>query len=88
MSDFTGLLNNKLKTLFNDSITELLTACAEACTLVYSGQFEDCTNCSADAIGNKSSNHYISGAPIPLHQQGVCPACNGSGKRQKEVSPK
>ena len=38
-------------------------------------------NCVYDPIGQKSSNRHLNGGPIPFPFGGLCPVCNGIGKR-------
>jgi intein/homing endonuclease len=37
-------------------------------------------NCVYDPIGEKSSNTWITGGPIPFDAGAICPMCNGGGK--------
>ena len=38
-------------------------------------------NCLYDPIGQKSANRYQSGGPAPFPFGGLCPMCNGVGRR-------
>jgi len=66
--------------LYDDSITV-------PCTIKYSAtKFEVCENCIYDNIGQKSANKFRPGGPIPFSFGGICPMCNGTGKRSSESS--
>ena len=81
---FSGIINSDLKDLFNDAIKALLedSGATIPCTLYYGiTKWESCTNCLYDPIGRKSSNRYQNGGPVPFPFGGVCPTCNGIGRR-------
>lgn len=42
-------------------------------------------NCIADPIGNKSSNRWKTGGPIPFANGSICPLCSGDGKRAEDT---
>jgi hypothetical protein len=85
---FSGIISDGLKQLFNDAIDSLLydDALTRPCLLIFGGRFEDCNNCVFDPIGNKSSNRFQAGGPVPFPNGFTCPMCGGSGKRQVEVT--
>jgi len=79
---FTNIITAELKTLHKQMIDALLEddALTVPCQLTYGAtNFTDCPNCIFDSFGNKSSNKYQSGGPIPFYH-GICPYCNGAGK--------
>ena len=81
---FAGIIKSGHKSLFNDTIGALLedAALTVPCTLYYGiTKWESCNNCLYDPIGRKSSNRFQDGGPVPFPFGGVCPACNGDGKR-------
>jgi len=78
---YTGIITSALKTSFNNAIDALLenTACTVACTLVYGGQkFENCTNCTGGI--------YVPGGPIPFPNGKICPLCQGTSRREVEIT--
>ena len=88
MNPFEGIITPQFKKLHKDMIDALLedTALTVECTLNYkSTKFEDCLNCLYDNIGGKSSNRYQNGGPVPFYH-GICPVCNGQGKKQSSSS--
>ena len=71
--------------MFNSAIDALLydDALTRPCRLIYSGsKWEDCSNCTYDPIGRKSSGRYQSGGPNPFPAGSKCPHCAGAGKKQ------
>lgn len=89
MNNFSGIINSDLKSLFNDAISSLLydDALTIPCTLYYGvTKYEDCANCVFDPIGNKSSNRFQDGGPVPFPFGSICPMCNGGGKKGLETS--
>ena len=82
--NFSSIDYSGLQTVFNDAIGSMLdsVACTVPCTLEYGvTKYENCTNCVYDPIGRKSSNTYQAGGPVPFPFGGLCPMCNGEGKR-------
>ena len=89
MNIFSGIISSDFKQLFTDAISALLydSSCTLPCTLYYGiTKYEDCSNCIYDAIGQKSSNRFQSGGPLPFPFGGICPMCSGKGKRGAETS--
>jgi len=83
LNPFSGIITSSMKTTWTNAISSLLldNACTVPCRIVYgSTRFTDCVNCSYDAIGQKSSNRYQSGGPVPFQMGTLCPVCNGKGK--------
>lgn len=79
---FAGIITADMKDMFTNAIDALLenTACTVPCRLIYGDTlWTDCENCIFDAIGNKSSNRYAAGGPIPF-SFGICPVCFGIGR--------
>jgi len=66
-----------------ESLNDLLDQLGKNCRLYYPPTFTECTNCNFDPIGNKSSNVYKHGGPVPFHAID-CPMCNGQGKKPTE----
>jgi hypothetical protein len=84
VNHFSGIISSDFKQLFTDAISALLydDACTLPCTLYYGiTRYEDCANCIFDAVGNKSSNKFQDGGPMPFPFGQLCPMCNGAGKR-------
>jgi hypothetical protein len=89
INPFSGIVNSNFKTIFNNAISSMLdsTACTVACTLKYGvTKYDSCSNCIYDPIGKKSSNRFLNGGSIPFPFGGICPLCNGAGKRPVESS--
>jgi hypothetical protein len=86
---FSGIISSDFKALFTDAISALLydDACTMPCTIYYGiTKYEDCVNCVFDPTGNKSSNRFQDGGPLPFPFGSICPMCNGNGKRGVESS--
>ena len=84
VNPFSGIIDDSLKTVFNNAISAILEndALTIACTLDYGiTKYEDCSNCVFDPIGRKSANRFQDGGPIPFPYGGVCPMCNGGGRK-------
>lgn len=73
-------LTEDIKKIARDSIDDLINQLGKDCRLVYPPVMTPCGNCVYDAIGQKSSNRYLHGGPIPF-SFGTCPMCNGAGFR-------
>ena len=89
INPFSGIINSSFKTIFNNAISSLLedSALTISCTLTYGvTRYESCANCVYDPIGRKSSNRFQNGGPVPFPFQGICPVCNGVGKKPVESS--
>jgi len=89
MNAFSGIINSDFKNLFNNAISALLydDSCTLPCTLYYGvTKYEDCVNCVYDPIGQKSSNRFQDGGPVPFPFGSICPMCNGNGKKPVETS--
>ena len=70
--------------VINNAISAILEsgALTIACTLEYGiTKYENCSNCVFDSIGRKSSNRFQDGGPVPFPFGGICPLCNGAGKK-------
>ena len=81
---FSGIITSDMKALFNSAIESLLddSALTTACTLFYGvTKYESCDNCLYDPIGRKSSNRFQNGGPVPFMFGGVCPLCDGVGRK-------
>jgi len=89
MSNFSGLISNGIKATFVNIISSMLydDGLTIPCTLSYgTTRYEDCPNCVFDPIGNKSSNRFQDGGYLPFPFGGLCPMCQGAGKRGVESS--
>jgi len=81
---FSNIITSDMKKLFGNAIRSLLedTALTVPCTLYFGiTKYEACSNCIYDPIGRKSSNRFITGGPVPFRNGGICPVCNGNGKK-------
>lgn len=78
-------LDSDTKSLIQQVFDDLITELGKDCQLVYPARWTPCSNCIYDPIGNKSSNHYLTGGPIPF-TNGMCPLCNGQGRLAETVS--
>jgi len=81
---FSGLFNTTLKDTFDNAINAMLESDALTlpCQLNFGvTKYESCDNCLYDPIGKKSSNRFLSGAPVPFRSGQQCPLCDGTGKR-------
>jgi len=82
--DFSNIITNDMKKLFNNAISSLLenSALTVACTLYFGvTKYDNCSNCIYDPIGRKSSNRFVTGGPVPFRNGGICPVCSGAGKK-------
>lgn len=79
-------LTQDIKTIASEAIDDLINQLGKPCTLIYPPVWHPCENCVYDIIGQKSSNRWISGGPIPFQDGAVCPLCGGAGKRADEVT--
>tara|TARA_Y100001973_G_C5204790_1_gene340628 strand:+ start:869 stop:1387 length:519 start_codon:yes stop_codon:yes gene_type:complete len=89
MNNFSGIINSDFKSLFKDAISALLydDALTVPCKIYYGvTKYQDCTNCVYDPIGQKSSNRFQDGGPIPFPFGSICPMCNGDGKKPIETT--
>lgn len=68
-----------------DAVDDMIDQFGKQCRLVYPPAFSACVNCVYDPIGQKSSNRYLHGGPIPF-DVGNCPMCNGNGQRADTVT--
>ena len=84
VNPFSGIVDDSFKSLFNNAITAILEddALTVSCTLDYGvTRYESCVNCLYDPIGQKSSNRFQHGGPVPFPFGTICPLCSGGGKR-------
>ena len=79
-------LTAPIKAVITQALDDLITELAKPCRLVYPPRFVTCANCVFDPIGQKSSNHWINGGPMPFADGMNCPLCNGNGRIAQEVS--
>ena len=77
-------LSADVKKIAQDAIDDLIDQLGKDCLLLYPPLPEFCVNCELDPIGNKSSNHWTNGGPMPFPNGSICPMCNGSGYHFKE----
>lgn len=84
-NQFSGLINNSLKQLFNNAIDSILEkgALTVDCRLEYdTTKASVCHNCIYDPILDRSSGKYnISTGNVPFADQSICPVCMGMGKK-------
>ena len=69
VNPFSGIIDSNFKTIFNNAISAILEddALTVSCTLEYGiTRYEDCVNCLYDPIGQKSSNRFQNGGPVPF----------------------
>lgn len=88
LNPFSGIITSGMKTMFSNALSSLLlnTACTTPCRIIYgSTKFTDCVNCIYDAIGQKSSNRYQDGGPIPFQLGTLCPVCWTAGTPIKTI---
>jgi hypothetical protein len=84
VNPFSNIIDSSFKSIFNNAISAILEsdALTIACTLEYGiTRYENCSNCVFDPIGRKSSNRFQDGGPVPFPFGGICPLCNGAGKK-------
>ena len=84
VNPFSGIIDSSFKSVFNNAISAILAddALTVSCTLEYGiTKYEDCVNCLYDPIGQKSSNRFQNGGPVPFPFGSLCPLCNGNGKK-------
>ena len=89
VNPFSGIIDDSFKSVFNNAISAILEqdALTIGCTLEYGiTRYENCTNCLYDPIGQKSANRFQDGGPIPFRFGGICPMCNGNGKKPVTAS--
>ena len=84
VNPFSGIIDSSFKSVFNNAISAILAddALTVSCTLEYGiTKYENCVNCLYDPIGQKSSNRFQDGGPAPFPFGGICPLCNGNGRK-------
>jgi len=89
VNPFSGIIDDSFKSVFNNAISAILEddALTISCTLEYGiTKYENCANCLYDPIGQKSSNRFQNGGPVPFPFGGICPLCNGNGKKPVTAS--
>ena len=89
VNPFSGIIDDSFKSVFNNAISAILEqdALTIGCTLEYGiTRYENCANCLYDPIGQKSANRFQDGGPIPFPFGGICPMCNGNGKKPVTAS--
>lgn len=79
-------LSDDVKSIAQDAIDDLIDQLGKDCLLVYPHLPSPCANCVFDPIGNKSSNHWNAGGPIPFPNGSVCPLCDGNGLHFEEIN--
>lgn len=80
---FSGIITSEFKQLFDNAISALLynDALTLPCTVSYGvTRWDSCENCVYDAVGQKSSNRYLDGGPVPFPFGSTCPMCDGQGR--------
>ena len=79
-------LSTDVKTIAQNAIDDLIDQLGKDCLLQFPPIPEYCVNCIIDPIGNKSSNHWVNGGPIPFPNASICPMCDGRGYHYKELT--
>jgi hypothetical protein len=79
-------LPDEVLAIYRWSVESLIAQWGKVCRLVYPARWTPCPNCVWDAVGNKSSNRWKTGGPMPFPNGQTCPLCNGAGRRAEEVS--
>ena len=79
-------LSDDVKKIAQDAIDDLIDQLGKDCLLVYPPLPSACVNCVIDPIGNKSSNHWTSGGPMPFPNGSICPLCDGRGYHFSEIT--
>lgn len=72
-------LTDDIKQIAEFAIDDLIDQLGKTCRLIYPPIASPCVNCLFDPIGNKSSNTWTNGGPIPFENGSTCPMCDGSG---------
>lgn len=72
------------KSTIQDALDDLITEFGRECRLVYPAVWAACPNCMYDAIGQKSTNRWRTGGPMPFANGTTCPICTGTGKKASE----
>lgn len=79
-------LSDDVKKIAQDAIDDLIDQLGKDCLLVYPPLPSACVNCVIDPIGNKSSNHWTRGGPMPFPNGSICPLCDGRGYHFSEIT--
>lgn len=79
-------LTPALKGVITTALDDLITELGKDCRLYYPPRWNACENCVYDPIGNKSSNYWLTGGPLPFPSGSTCPLCDGVGRRAEEVT--
>ena len=78
-------LTQDIKNIAQAAIDDLINQLGKTCRLYYPPNKVACANCKLDPRGNKSSNIWINGGPIPFNNT-VCPMCEGKFFTFQEVT--
>lgn len=73
------------RSVIQDGLDDMIDQLGKPCILVYPPKYIICGNCIYDQGTERSSNHYRHGGSIPFPDGGICPNCNGKGRRAEEV---
>lgn len=79
-------ITDEIRNIAGDAITDLIDQLGKTCSLIYPPTYESCGNCLFDSIGNKSSNHWRNGGPLPFPNGSMCPYCSGVGQHARELT--
>lgn len=79
-------ISEDIRQIAADAITDLIDQLGKDCDLIYPPIYVSCPNCIFDSIGNKSSNYWRDGGPLPFPDGSMCPYCNGVGQHAQEVT--
>jgi hypothetical protein len=77
-------LTDDVRLIAQNAIDDLIDQLGKDCRLIYPPDWQQCANCIYDSIGEKSSNIWITGGPIPFDAGSTCPMCGGVGRRAIE----
>lgn len=78
-------LDSDARAVLQQGFDDLITVFGKNCKLVYPPNWEYCSDCIWDQIGQKSSNRWRTGGPLPFSDGQICPMCNGIGRRAVET---
>lgn len=74
-------ISTELQAQIQECLDDIFTVFGKPCRVQYPPNSEACGNCEFDPIGQKSSNYYLHGGPVPFPNQSICPCCDGAGFR-------
>jgi hypothetical protein len=78
-------ITSEIRTIAENAFLDLFDQLSRTCRLYYPPIMQLCNNCVIDPIGNKSSNRWLDGGPMPFDLGGICPGCGGEGYHAQET---